>query len=75
MPLSLYGGVFEPDDLVFLQRVFDHLCKKRRLAKSDEDQRLALAAELVHLFRRGVADEEELQRKILERCRPPKSAR
>jgi hypothetical protein len=53
MPLSRYSGVFEPDDLALLQRVFDWLCKERRLARKDREQREALAAEIIGQFDNG----------------------
>lgn len=39
MSLSRNSGVYEPADLDLLQRVFDRLCKERRLALKDRDQR------------------------------------
>jgi hypothetical protein len=53
MPLSRYSGIFEPDDLALLQRVFDRLCKERRLARKDREQREALAAEIIGQFDNG----------------------
>lgn len=36
MSVSLYRGVYWPNDLDKLQRVFDRLCAERRLAKKDQ---------------------------------------
>ncbi len=60
MPFARYSGMFEPADLDLLQRVFDQLCKERRLAKKDKEQREALAEEVVSRFRNGIVDESEL---------------
>lgn len=60
MPLSRYSGMFEPADLDLLQRVFDQLCKERRLAKKDKEQREVLAEEVVSLFQKGIMDGSEL---------------
>jgi hypothetical protein len=67
MPLRRYSGVFRPADLVLLQRVFDQLCKKRRLALKDKEQRDDLAAEVVSVFQRGVMDEAGLRQALSKR--------
>ena len=59
MPLSRYNDMFEPDDLGVMQRVFDAVCKQRRLA--DKDQREALAADIVREFKHGLGEAELLQ--------------
>ena len=64
MPLSRYDGIFEPDDLRLLQRVFDQLCDERHLTREDNEAREALAEEIIGAFRRGVTDEAELRRAI-----------
>lgn len=42
MPLQSYDGVFEPEHLDLLQRVFDQLCSGRGVAQADSQQREAL---------------------------------
>ena len=67
MPLSRYRGVFEPADLELLQRVFDRLCKERRLALKNKVQRLELAAEIVAAFKHGIDDEAQLLQAVSKR--------
>jgi hypothetical protein len=64
MPFSRYGGTVEPADLDLFQRVFDQLCKERRLAKKDKEQREVLAEEIVSLFQKGIMDESELRQTL-----------
>ncbi|PBB83989.1 MAG: hypothetical protein EOS41_28300 [Mesorhizobium sp.] len=59
-PTSRSSGVYEPADLALLQRVFDRLCKERRLAKKDREQREQLAAEVIHVFSEGITGEMDL---------------
>ena len=67
MPLSRYSGMFEPADLDVLQRVFDQLCKERRLALKDKEQREDLAAEIVRAFQHGIGDEAKLLQAMSKR--------
>ena len=63
MPLSRYTGVFEPDELIILQRVFDRLTRERGIIpKSDEGD--ALAAEIVRLRGLGLQGERKLLRAL-----------
>jgi hypothetical protein len=72
MPLSRYSGTFEPEDLEFLQRVFDKVAKQRGLSPDDTEKAEKLAAEIVLLFSQGAVCEADLMRG-LARCgdRPP----
>ncbi|TGP18067.1 hypothetical protein EN827_30430 [Mesorhizobium sp. M1D.F.Ca.ET.184.01.1.1] len=54
------SGVFLPDDLELLQRVFDRLCQERRLRLKDGEQREHLACEVIEGFQNGFAGETEL---------------
>lgn len=67
MPLTRYSGISEPADLDLLQRVFDLLCKERRLAQKDREQREALAEEVVIVFQNGVITEAELMKALSKR--------
>ncbi|RWB72950.1 MAG: hypothetical protein EOQ50_18455 [Mesorhizobium sp.] len=58
--MQRYSGVFEPEDLDLLQRVFDQLCKERGIAQTNSEQREALASDIVSAFQNGVADEAAL---------------
>ena len=69
MPLRRYSGVFDPADLALLQKVFDRLCRERRLALKDKEQRATLAQEVVSVFERGVVDEAELIQVLSKRRR------
>ncbi|WP_322419562.1 RNA-binding protein [Mesorhizobium huakuii] len=69
MPLAGCGGMFEPEDLDVLQRVFDRLCAERRLAQKDREQREVLAQDVICLFQVGVTDEDELWRALTKRSR------
>ncbi|CAN7720416.1 RNA-binding protein [Mesorhizobium sp. LjNodule214] len=69
MALTRYSGVFEPADLDLLQRVFDQLCRERRLAQKDREQREALAEEVVIIFQNGVMNEAELWQSLSKRRR------
>lgn len=68
-----YSGVYAPCDLDILQRVFDQLCRERRLALKDEEQREHLACEVIAAFDRGITDETELW-KLLSKLRIAKKA-
>lgn len=74
MSLSRNSGVYEPADLDLLQRVFDRLCKERRLALKDRDQREYLASQIFEVFDNGSTDETELWRS-LSKLRTSKEAR
>ncbi|WP_167484192.1 RNA-binding protein [Mesorhizobium tamadayense] len=67
MPLTRYSGIFEPADLDLLQRVFDQLCKERRLSQKDREQRQALAEEVVVVFQDGAMNEAELWQALSKR--------
>ncbi|WP_189341252.1 MULTISPECIES: RNA-binding protein [unclassified Mesorhizobium] len=69
MSLWHCGGVYWPEDLDKLQRVFDRLCDERRLAKKDRDQREYLAMEVFRFFEDGVTDETDLWRALSKRSR------
>jgi hypothetical protein len=72
MPLSRYSGTFEPEDLEFLQRVFDKVAKQRGLSSDDTEKAEKLAAEIVLLFSQGAVREADLMRGLAQ-CgdRPP----
>ncbi|MDG4881965.1 RNA-binding protein [Mesorhizobium sp. WSM4884] len=53
-----------PADIDILQRVFDQLCKERRLALKDSEQRERLAREVIDAFENGLTDETELWRAL-----------
>lgn len=69
MPLAGFGGVFEPEHLDVLQRVFDSLCAELRLAQKDRERRTVLAQDLIYLFQAGVTDEAELWCALTKRSR------
>ncbi len=71
MLLSRYRGILEPTDLALVQRVFDRLCKERRLARKDKEQREELAGEVICAFQHGVTDEAELWRSFSKRRKMP----
>ncbi|WP_292106349.1 RNA-binding protein [Mesorhizobium sp.] len=50
-----------------LQRVFEQLCRERRLAQKDKEQREALAEEVVTVFQNGVMNEAELWQALSKR--------
>jgi len=58
MCFTKYSTIFLPTDLEILQKVFDQLCRERRLALKDRDQRqhswaLSRTASLMKLNCRG----------------------
>lgn len=60
---AILTNTFEPSDLAFLQRLFDHLCAERglpggSLAAND------LAAKIIQLYQQGVRDERDLQAQL-----------
>ena len=60
MNAAILTSTFEPSELAFLKRFFDHLCTERGLA----GESLAandLAAQIIHLYQQGVRDEKDLQ--------------
>jgi hypothetical protein len=67
MPLSRYSGMFDPADLAIMQRVFDTVCKERRLALKDKKQREDLAADIIREFAHGTTDEADVLRAISKR--------
>jgi hypothetical protein len=69
MPFTHYSAIFEPGDLEIIQTVFDQLCKERRLALKDQDERQRLACEVVAAFENGFTDEAELWRSLSKRRR------
>lgn len=70
MPLAKYRGWFDSGDLELLRRVFDIVCRERRIFLSDREQRDDLAAEIYRAFDHGAADEEELLQALSRR--PPR---
>lgn len=57
---AILTNTFEPSELAFLKRFFDHLCAERGLAGGS----LAandLAAQIIQLYQQGVRDERDLQ--------------
>lgn len=69
MSLSRYSGVYWPEDLDKLQRVFDRLRDERRLAKKDREQREYLAMAVFQVFEEGITDETDLWRALSKRSR------
>jgi hypothetical protein len=69
MPLSQYQGRFDPVDLEMMRRVFDTVCKERRIALKDKEQRDDLAAGIIRAFSDGVTDEAELLQAVSGRRR------
>ena len=59
-----YGGVFEPEDLALLQRLFDEVCEARGYTPGSEHAEY-MALLIVTLFQSGIVDESSL-RKALE---------
>jgi hypothetical protein len=53
------GGVFEPEELDILQRVFDQVCRERKYNRESEEAE-AIAATMIVLFQTGVLTEHEL---------------
>ncbi|WFP65691.1 MULTISPECIES: RNA-binding protein [unclassified Mesorhizobium] len=64
MASKRYSGIYMPADIDILQRVFDQLCKERRLALKDSEQRERLAREVIDAFENGLTDETELWRAL-----------
>jgi hypothetical protein len=52
---------FEPSELAFLKRVLDDVCLERGVA-GGSSAATELAAEMIHLYQRGVTDEASLHR-------------
>lgn len=67
MPFTKFCTIFEPGELAIMQRVFDQLCRERRLALKDMDQREWLALEVVEAFANGFVDETELWESLSKR--------
>ena len=59
-----YGGIFTPEDLQLLQRLFDEVCSERGYAPDSEHAEYT-ALLIVTLFNSGFVDETSL-RKALE---------
>jgi hypothetical protein len=62
-PAGLNTTAFEPSDLAFLQRIYDHLCNERGVP----DDTLAatdLAANIIVLYQQGVRSETDLQSRL-----------
>ncbi|WP_292377242.1 hypothetical protein [Mesorhizobium sp.] len=59
--------MFTSDDLDLLQKVFDQLCRERRLALKDKDQRDQLAREVMEAFEGGFTEETELWQSLSKR--------
>ncbi|WP_188393759.1 RNA-binding protein [Mesorhizobium sp. SARCC-RB16n] len=67
MAFSKFASMFTSEDLNLLQKVFDQLCQKRRLALKDRDQRERLASEVMQAFEAGFTDETELWQALSKR--------
>lgn len=67
MPFSKFASMFTSDDLDLLQKVFDQLCRERRLALKDKDQRDQLARQVMEAFEDGFTDETELWQSLSKR--------
>ncbi|WP_208701686.1 MULTISPECIES: hypothetical protein [unclassified Mesorhizobium] len=67
MPFSKFASMFTSDDLDLLQKVFDQLCRERRLALKDKDQRDQLARQVMEPFEDGFTDETELWQSLSKR--------
>jgi hypothetical protein len=52
-------GIFQPEELNILQRVFDQMCIERGCLPDSKDGE-ALAMELVALFQNGIMTENDL---------------
>jgi hypothetical protein len=70
MPLKPYSGMFEPEDLTLLKRVFDRVSKKWGLSPNDTQKADKLAAEIVLLFSQGVRTEAALLQGLAQ-CSAP----
>ncbi|BCM21033.1 hypothetical protein [Mesorhizobium sp. J8] len=69
MVFTRYSGIFTPAELTLLQTVFDTLCKERRLALKDKDQRDDLAREVIQRFESGYSNEDDLLQSLSKRRR------
>lgn len=67
MAFSKFTSMFTSDDLNLLQKVFDQLCRERRLALKDKDQRDQLAREVMEAFEGGFTEETELWQSLSKR--------
>ncbi|PTM86476.1 hypothetical protein [Mycoplana dimorpha] len=52
-------GMFAPEDLVTIQKVFEELCSERGIAKGSADAR-SLARSILRHYSHGVRDPEKL---------------
>jgi hypothetical protein len=59
MPRAASHGVFEPEQLEILQRVFDQACIDRGHSRVGIDAE-NLAATIMHLFHTGIVSEADL---------------
>jgi hypothetical protein len=53
------NSMFEPNELAFLQRIFNDMCLERGLSDKSAAAN-NLAAEMIQLYQRGVKDEQGL---------------
>jgi hypothetical protein len=67
MPLLQKQGRFDPVDFQLMRRVFDTVCKERRIAQKDKEQRDELAAEIIRVFSSGATEEVDLLRAVSRR--------
>ncbi|MDQ6432961.1 hypothetical protein RB623_02695 [Mesorhizobium sp. LHD-90] len=74
MAFVRYFAVFDSADLNVMRRVFNQLCKERRLALKDGEQREALARDVICLFRQGVTAEAALWQRLSKLRRARNSA-
>ena len=61
-----HGGIFTPEDLQLIQKLFDELCSAQGYAPDSEDAEY-VGLLVVTLFKSGIVDENSL-RKALEDC-------
>jgi hypothetical protein len=61
--IESYGGIFRPDDLTLLQKLFDEVCLREGYPTDGEDAEY-LALLIVTLFRSGIVDEDSLRKAV-----------
>ena len=60
-----YGGVFGPEDLALLQKLFDEVCEARGYTP-DSEQAEYTALLMVTLFNSGIVDESSLRQALVD---------
>ncbi len=63
--IESYGGIFGPDDLTLLQKLFDEVCLARGYPPDGEDAEY-MALLIVTLFRSGIVDEASLRNAVCD---------